>query len=206
MARVDFDWKVLRGAFVLFVCALAISVTLIWLSQRFAAGMRASFDDNNGRFRFVSGKYLAVDDEARIIEDFLPVFQRYYAEGIIGTERRLDWIATLREADQAIGLPELKYDIDSQQLYQADFPLALDTYDLYASHMRLSAGLLHEGDFVAVLNALDRDAPGTYTVSHCVLERAAATLDLSSEHTNVTVECDVVWLTLKLRGGRDIEL
>jgi hypothetical protein len=200
------DWRVLRGALALFGLCLLISTGLVAASGFFKNQMRAEHEAQQQRFRAISARYLAVDDEERIIHEYLPQFVRYFDAGVIGGERRLDWLEALRAAGSQTKLPELSYDIDSQALFQPEFPLALGEFDVYSSRMSLKAGLLHEGDLIDLLSILDERAAGLYTVSRCTLGREGDTLDLSTVRANIMANCDLHWYTLKLRGGRDIEL
>ena len=90
---------------------------MLTASNFFWREMNREYQANFAHFRDASRKYLAVDDEERIIEAQYPAFKALYARGIIGQERRLSWVEALREAGTELRIPALDYRIEAQQLY-----------------------------------------------------------------------------------------
>lgn len=206
MARAKVDWSVLRGALgVLGICVL-VSGIILGMSFYFRQEMDTEFKRHHVRFRNISRKYLAVDEEERIIKNSYPQFAELYNRGIIGRESRLSWLETLRDAGERIKLPELRYKIDSRGEYQPDFPVALGAYQIYASKMELDLGLLHEGDFVALTEILDREAEGLYSVTECSFKRTGPSIHLEPDKANIAAKCELEWFTVNLPGDKEIVL
>lgn len=196
----------LRGpAGVLAICVLVGGVMLAG-SWFFRAAMQSEYRTHHNRFLQVSRKYLTVDEEERIIRTHYPRFVELYNRGIIGAENRLDWIEALREAGERIGIPELRYRIDAQGELQPDFPVTTGAYQIHASPMELDMGLLHEGDFIALLRELDRKARGLYRVQTCSFKRAATKFELDPTRPNISARCELLWLTVNLGSDREIVL
>ncbi|MGE0485212.1 MAG: hypothetical protein AB7Q81_13810 [Gammaproteobacteria bacterium] len=206
MATRKVDWSILRGTIIGFVICVLASAGMLAASFYFRDGMQREYQVNHRRFRDASQQYLAVDEEERIIDEFYPQFVRLYRGGLLGRERRLSWLETLREAGAALRVPELNYKLNAQQAWQPDFDIALGAYTVHASTLDLNLGLLHEGDLVRLLGILDEHAQGQYTVRQCALRSDGRTLDLDPSAINVRSECKLEWLTLDLGGEQELEL
>ena len=205
MANNPVDWSSLRGTLAVFIVTLGIGAGIVSASYYFRQNMESEYARNHASFRLASQQYLAVDDEERIIQEFYPEFVRLYRNGLIGRERRLSWLETLRQAGDAIKLPELNYKLEAQRPATPDFTVALSRYSLYVSPMNLKLGLLHEGDLLALFQALDRDALGQYSVRSCNLQRRNAAS--GGLHTaNVVADCVLDWWTINLAGDQELKL
>jgi len=201
------DWSVIRGALIGLVTSLILGALLIGGSVYFRENMKKEFTRNNSQFQNISRRYLAVDEEEKLIQEYYPEFIALFDKGIIGNERRLDWIEVLRKYGREIKLPSLSYTIESQKEYTPTFPVNLRNYQLYRSTMRLNMQLLHEGDLFSLLEALDKYARGNYSVSECELRNSTrARLNEDPKATNVNVECQLEWFTIKLANGREIKV
>ncbi|MCZ6773047.1 MAG: hypothetical protein O7G83_13870 [Proteobacteria bacterium] len=206
MANNKPDWSILRGSLILFVVCVLASTAMLAGSFQFRQKMEREYQSNHSRFRNASQQYLAVDEEERIIEEFYPEFVRLYRAGLLGGERRLSWLETLREAGDAIKIPELTYKIEAQRPTKTDFDVRLGSYELYSSPMNLSIGLLHEGDLFQLLNALDRDALGQYSVRSCNFKMTEGEIKLDPHVANIKADCLLDWLTIDLSGEERLTL
>ncbi|MCA8967308.1 MAG: hypothetical protein KDK06_00540 [Gammaproteobacteria bacterium] len=206
MAARKADWSILRGTIIGFVVCVVVAGSMLAASFYFRDGMQREYQANHRRFRDASRQYLAVDEEERIIDEFYPQFVRLYRGGMLGRERRLSWLETLREAGAVLRVPELNYKLSAQQAWQPDFDLDLGGYTVYASTLDLHLGLLHEGDLLRLLAMLDEHAQGQYTVRRCALRSDGHALELDPAAINVRSECELEWLTLDLAGDQELKL
>ena len=206
MAGKRVDWSILHGTLLVFVLSLAVAAGMVSVSFYFRQNMEREYQANHADFREASRKYLAVDDEERIIAQFLPEFRRLYNHGLLGRERRLSWLETLRRAGDADRLPQLAYKLDAQRVATPDFSIALGNYQLYTSAMTLNLGLLHEGDLLQLLQVLDREALGQYSIKGCQLKRSSEDIDLAGQVANLIAECTLDWWTINLSGERGLKL
>ena len=134
-----------------------------------------------------------------MIATFYPQFQVLESRGIIGRERRLDWIENLSRADETLKLPSFAYSIDTQEPFTPEFPLAGGAYKLYASQMNLTLGLLHGQDLFNLLGRLDESAPGLYSVDSCSWTRRRE-VPGSPREAHLTSSCQLRWYTIKKPG------
>ena len=206
MTKKKLDIGVLQGALGMFAVCLLIAGMMLAASVYFRDQMNQEFQSHQARFRDLSKKYLSVDIEERIIADYLPEFRALYAQGILGQEQRLSWLESLKVAGDQVKPPKLAYHVQGQTEDEIDFPLNTGGFDIFASDMELSMGLLHEGDLFDVLTALENNASGLFSVSRCDLSRAnfgARSKDLSER---LEATCQLRWYTLDLKGEQGLQL
>ncbi|MBI4006709.1 MAG: hypothetical protein HY356_08565, partial [Gammaproteobacteria bacterium] len=113
MRREDIDWPVLRGAISIFFLSMLACSFFIGGSWYFKNKMLAQFTKDKNQFQAISGLYLAVDEEERLIREYYPKFVELHKKGVLGYEQRLNWIEILRASGEHIKLPALRYEIKS---------------------------------------------------------------------------------------------
>ena len=193
------DWSVLRNALILMGISLAISSGLLGSSFHFWEKMDRMYQRERSALFGVRAQFQNIDEEEKIIEEYLPLYRDLESKGIIGQERRLDWIDTLRQASQQVQLPTLRYVIDSQSVHQPEFLVPGGSFQIYSSTMQLDLGLLHEGDLNTLFAELDANATGLYTVFKCELSRNHRQREFvkRADATNLRASCGLHWLTIK---------
>lgn len=200
----DIDWKILRGGMIMLVISICIAGSLVYLSMYFQKRMYRDFVSNDARFQTISRRYLAVDEEEKLIKKYYPRFMDLYNKGVIGKEQRLNWIEVLRKAGMQVHLPGLNYQIESQHTYMPSYAVNTGKFSLYSSKMTLTMRLLHEGDLFNLLRILDTNARGIFSLNSCRLS-GTGTIEESADAANINAECDLQWFTIKLADGRDID-
>lgn len=203
-----FDWSVLKGPMIVFTFSLALSAGLVAGTWYFKDTMQKKYNVEKQRFQTVSNQYLAVDQEEKQVKQFLPGFIQLYNEGLLGEERRLNWIETLRAAGDRIELLSLRYEIDSQSPYTPDYSINSGIYRMFSSPMKLTMDLLHMGDLDRLLHELNERAQGIYNVSSCRFTRkGGGSVDFKAEIApNISAECELKWFNLKRSDGSIIML
>jgi hypothetical protein len=199
MKAADIEWSMLRGALIALAIALILAVGLLGASYHFWESSNKSLKSAQSQLRASRAKYRTVDEQEAMIATFYPQFVALEGQGIIGRERRLDWIENLRRADENLKLPSLGYSIDTQEPFTAEFPLGGGLYRPYASDMSLSLGLLHGQDLFNLLARLDEAGQGLYSVDRCRLERRRE-LPGSPREAHVNSSCLLRWYTIKKPG------
>ena len=122
MTLADLDWRILRGSLIGLAVCLLVGGAVVYVSYQYSSAQELEFRNESRKLLTVRGRYQTIDEEERIIEEFLPRFLALEDRGVIGREYRLDWIETLRNASDELKLPELTYTIDTQSLYEAEIP------------------------------------------------------------------------------------
>lgn len=195
----DIDWSMLRGALVLLVIALAIGGGLVYGGHHIASEAELVQRRGQGSFQAARARYLTLDEERRLIETFAPRYAALEDEGLIGEERRLSWVETLRAVARGMKMPALRYEISSQDTFEPDFPVPQGSYSVFATDMRLRMGLLHEADLPAVLTALAQGARGLFSVRDCSMVRRDGAFGGAPDprEPNLDVDCRLQWFVVR---------
>lgn len=202
----DLDWTILKTPLIILCVCLFIASALIGTSHYFNAGLEKEYNLNKSIFQSISRRYLDVDQEEKMLRENYPKFVKLYNQGVIGQEKRLNWIESLRKAGEVIGLPSLTYSIDSQEEHVPEYSINYNGYTLYRSSMDLSLGLLHEGDLFKLIDYINRNADGIYTISECKFNKNGNEVNFEKDRANVTASCQLYWITIDLAGGQRIEI
>ncbi len=206
MKPAEIDWQIIRGAIIVLVVCLLLGAGMVggsmWLLER----EKAEFGRHDRHFKAISQRYLSVDSEAALIKENYPRFVALYRRGTLGEERRLDWLETLRAADEEIRLPELSYQIEPREVFEPGFDLQRGPFDIYLSRMKLDLGLLHEGDLFSLLRVLEKRAQGLFTVHACELRLLHRTIEPDPTRKNIAATCELDWYTVDLAGENSIRL
>ena len=206
MKREDIDWPVLRGSIAALLVSIIVSGLLIGGSFYFQRKMLLEFNRDNVQFQNISRRYLAVDEEEKLIRKFFPRFIELYNDGVIGKEQRLNWIEVLRDSGDRLRMPGLTYEIKSQEVYTPEFSANLGRYQLFNSEMALNMQILHEGDLQKLFEMLDSKAAGSYSVSECRFSRVSPLIVMNPRKANIVTKCGLNWFTIKLADGKEIKV
>jgi hypothetical protein len=198
--------KVLGGSITVFVISTIVSLGMVFGSNYFQQQMLLEFNRANATFQSISSRYLAVDEEEKLIRGYLPDFVKLYESGVIGDEQRLNWVEVLRNAGDSIKLPSLNYQIESQQVYTPPYTLSPGKFKVYSSKMMLNMQLLHEGDLFRILESLDRNARGSYSISSCSKGQSSSVITDEPDGSNISARCELLWLSIKLADGKPIKV
>ena len=201
MAASRFDWSVMRGALVLFVVAALVGGGLVGAAEWFNARVAARYAQQKKVLDSVQSSYQQVDEEESIMREYLPVYRDYVEAGIIGPERRLTWVEALRGAAGELDMPSLRYEIGEQQRHDPEVPLRAGRHRIFRTDMTIDMGLFHEGDLPRVLQALENDAIGLYTVEACEVRREQELFNLDPRRANLAAACRLHWFTLQAPDG-----
>ena len=190
------DWRALRGSIVLFAFALAIGAAAAGSAVRFHDEASHGYEREKERLETIRSRFRTIDEQKRLIETWLPAFRALRAAGVIGEERRLAWIESLRAVAARVGLPSLRYRIEPRTPYEAGLGLEIGPFRPFSTVVRLEAGLLHEGDLERLFRDLAIRGAGLYRIERCEVRRAGPTFVMRSGAVNLTAECDLRWITL----------
>ena len=197
MRTADIDWQVLRGVSLVWAATLVLCACLVGASHYFFNRMERAYFNQKDQLVTIRAKYRALDDSRRVMERYLPKFRRFEERGIVGPERRLDWIETVRRAAEQTRLPSFRYQITAQAPHDLHSVSPTGVYRAYASEMQVELGLLHEGDLLSLLADLETRTTGLFRVGECRIKRARATLGRDPTRSNLSATCGIDWLTIR---------
>jgi hypothetical protein len=72
---------------------------------------------------------------------------------------------------------------------------------LHNSQMKLSFGLVHEGDLMRFFQTLAEQQTGVFILSGCALDRVGRS-EPAPRQANLSAQCDLSWLTVDPGKGK----
>ena len=198
---VEIRWRRLRFSLAAFTAAAlvggAAAAAAWWQEQRAAERMEAA----ETRLAAARGRYSALAGEREKWRRFGPLYRRLAAQGRLGGEQPARWTEAVKHA--VAGLPAARYRFGSTHVVENEGPV-----EVRATDMSLELELRHEAELTRFLAALEREAPGTFTVSGCRLVRTdgpgAGEPSLAAAGGNsdavVDAACRIRWQSVVLAG------
>lgn len=191
------DWNYLRGALRWMIAAGACSGALIGSSGYYLMEKRQAYEQLRAERDAVRDDYLLAESRDRVTDEYYLRYQALRRNGLVGAERRLDWVEAVQESARSLRLPKIQYQILPREHYALDSLPASTGLLVYVSRMRLEMELMHEGDLDAIFGRLERAAPGAVHVQSCSIRRLQAAPDLKSASPNLAATCGIVWFTIQ---------
>ena len=198
---VEIRWRRLRFSLAAFAAALlaggAVAAAAWWQEHRAGERMEAA----ETRLAAARGRYSALAGEREKWRRFGPLYRRLAAEGRIGGEQPARWTEAVGHA--VAGSPAARYRFGSTHVVENDGPV-----EVRATDMSLELQMRHEAELTRFLAALEREAPGTFTVSGCRLARTDGPSagepprDAASGDADDVVDaaCRIRWQSVVLSG------
>ncbi|MYM31117.1 hypothetical protein GTP58_22525 [Duganella sp. CY15W] len=187
------EFALIRTAVLALVAALTISLTGVLLSEWKKQEASEHFEQSQRTRDAAYSRYAQVDTEKRDIRNFQQRYVDLRRRGLIGDERRLEWLDAIRQTQEQLKLAPLSYEIEPQQPVQLDAPLDLGEFQLRGSRMRLHMELLHELDLFNFLQTL-RDN-NFLAVQDCAIKRLGVVAGAPGA-TTLGADCTLNWITL----------
>lgn len=124
-------------------------------------------------------------------------YRALLAAGVIGPERRLDWIQRIAQLKEQRLLVGLHYELAPQHALPGALKTMAGGHEFMASTMTLQMSLLHEEDLLGFLDELAVTAPALLRVRHCNVERIVAAD--AADAAQLRADCRIDWITLRDR-------
>ena len=135
--------------------------------------------------------------ERELILRFMGPYQDLRSRGVIGPERRINWLDALRVSNQQAQLFGVEYQISTQQPYPFAQELNAPKLGMAQSVMKLSLRLAHEGELMRFFRLLGGQNVGTFEINQCVLDRSASFADTAPKaQPNLSAVCELAWITI----------
>ncbi len=158
--------KRLRGPIAAALILIGIGAAALMVSDTRLVEARKARKAAQDQLRSTRDRVSRVAEEEREIRDNLVYFEKMASRGMVGAEKRLEWIESIAAIRQRRRLFEIRYTVDAQRV--VDYPGVVqtrksDSATFMASRLKLDMQLLHEGDLLAFL--ADLEAAGNSLVS-----------------------------------------
>ena len=176
---------------------VAIGGIAIVLSQQMLQKGRAEQAKAAADREAAQNRLARTTDEEREIRETLVDYQKLRSRGLIGDERRADWVERIAQIKSARKLFDLKYTIEPQRL--ADYPglAAAGEVEFLVSQMKVDLALLHEEDLFRFIEDLRGALSSHVVVRSCTMSR----LELSPADRGVgprlRADCTIDLVTIR---------
>jgi len=158
----------LAGCIVLSVAA----VTSGYFAEDFLKKVKLSEMATAEQLREVKQRLARATEEEREIRENLQQYQALIAHGIVGEEKRLDWVDTVTAIKSERRLFNIGYSIASQKALEYPGFGKTAGVNFMASRVKMTLHLLHEGDLLGFIDDLARRGKPYLAVRSCDLRRA----------------------------------
>jgi hypothetical protein len=196
MEKFKIDWKYIRKSVVIAAICLSVSIALLGTSYAFILNAKTLYLQQKNLSDAMAEEGQILKEDIRLAREYSNPFNAIVNKGVVGQERRLDWVEALRESTASLKLNRSNYRIEPRQEVTPDYIENMGSFILHASRMNLQLSLLHEGDLLAVIDDMGRQASGLFHVQSCDLERKQDDFLMGDVGDNLSAECQLVWYTL----------
>ncbi len=167
-----------------------------------------SFDQNvlhNTELSSIKQKSQKTLEDLLILQRSLPRFMDMKKSGLIGEEDRLNWLEVLSETVKDLHTEKIEYRIDEQKPFEDPKIEITGNYQVFSSQMHLSTLLLHEGDFLKIIDTLKTKANGLFHINECEFIRLQQQ-SKTSVASNISAQCSLTWFTIRYKNDRHSEV
>lgn len=141
-------------------------------------------------------RYHRSGEEREVILRYLPAYRKLQSEGVVGAEQRIEWIEGLRSANKQAGLFGVTYQLEARKPFTMLGQNNPASQFLQQSLMKLSFGLVHEGDLTRFLQTLATQQSGMFFIRSCTIDRAVRNDAPAPRQPNLNAQCELSWLTI----------
>ncbi len=191
------DLYAMKMPAIVFAIAIAAACALVWFTSDQLKRSETRYRDQMAALDSARTRYQRSGEERQTVLHYIQAYKQLERLGVVGSEQRLNWVESLRQANAQAGLFGVNYQMSAQAPYEfsgKDHPLA---ERVKQSQMKLFFGVLHEGDLMRLLDALSAQQAGLFTLNECTLDRAGRQGAPQPKQPNLTAECDLSWVTIE---------
>ena len=190
------DWNKLRYPVIFLGISLIFATLLVGYADKRQSEAQQAVELQQGQLNQARQRYQSSGQEKETIIKYLPLYLQLIQDGFIGEERRIEWVDSLRTIHQQNKLFGINYTISTQEEYKPAFALNVGPFSLHRSIMKLELSMLHEGDLLTLLNALDAQQSTPFIVRDCEITRLNEAIT-NNLVPNLRANCELDWLTIR---------
>lgn len=193
------DLEALRTPLIVLGATLLLAAGIVLYSGSVLDDARRLLTQRDTQLREARARIQNAGEEKEMIGRYLGGYQSLARAGFVGDEQRINWLDSLRLANQEARIFGVEYDIGAQRPYAYASEFSAGQLLLQESVMHIKFQLLHEEDLPRFFEALGRYGSGFFTIDQCTMRRLkSGETDKNVQfQPNLAAECDVRWLTVK---------
>jgi hypothetical protein len=178
---------------------LAIAAGLVVAAAAIAYMSLIALRKAEAEHRAVASSHARIDTRLRQVrteeEDIknrAALFLHLQERGIIGEEKRLDWIEMVDDLQNRMRLPDMNYEFAPQKPLEGD---GSGEHAFFVSSMKLHLNLVHEEDLLDFLAEVQREARAVVLARSCNVSRAPA--GARNSLAQLSADCELDWITVR---------
>ena len=181
---------------------VAVGAVAIVLSQQMLQKGRAEQTKATADREAAQNRLARTTDEEREIREKLVDYQKLRSRGLIGEERRADWVERIAEIKSARKLFDVKNTIEPQR--PADYPglAAAGDVEFLASQMKVVLALLHEEDLFRFIEDLRGALSSHVLVRSCTVSRLEVAAADRGVGPRLRADCTIDLVTIRDRKAK----
>ena len=190
------DLEALKKPLLMLLAVIMIGSGTIYFTRHLLQEAAHAFDQQHQQLQAAHTRMQKSGEVKATILHYIDSYRYLQQLGFVGDEQRIDWIDGLRNTNQQMQLFGIKYQISAQQPYPYANEIDPGQLALHQSVMKISLGLLHEGDLMEFLSALAKKNAGVFSVNQCLVTRADTGGSIRYQ-PNLNADCELSWITVK---------
>jgi hypothetical protein len=195
------DLEALRIPLIVLAVTLIAALGLVFVSAGFLENAKRTLSQRETQLREARLRIQNAGEEKEMIGRYLGRYQQLAQAGFVGDEQRINWLDSLRVANEEARIFGVEYDIGTQKPYVYASEFNTGPMLLQESVMQLRFRLLHEEDLPRFFSALARHGGSYFTIDQCTMRRMRTGEPDRSVQANLGAECEVRWLTIRPPGA-----
>jgi hypothetical protein len=194
------DIRFLRGAAVTLALCLALGAGAVALAYVYWQGALRDHNIAKNVQQETKRKLSQARNEEIELKEKIGRYLALKQRGIVGTEKRLDWVEQISAIRRERKLPDLSYELSAQ--HPADRNLlpagaSAGGHGYVTSTLQFTTSILHEGDLTGILDDLQNQLAARISVRECRLERRADQDRTQGFAYGLRTDCQVELVTVK---------
>jgi hypothetical protein len=190
------DLRALKAPLIALIVSIALGAGLAYYSGVVLKQTKLALLQQQNQLHDARSRLQKSGDEKDIIVRYLSGYEYLQRLGFAGPEQRINWLDCLRLTNQQAQLFGVDYQIGTQQAYPYANELDPGQLTLHQSVMKITLGLLHEGDLMRFLGTLAKLDAGVFSVNECTIERQDFGGSIRFQ-SNLRAQCELAWITVR---------
>ncbi len=192
------DFKRLHWNLALLAVLLGLGGSLVALTLKQEKAAQQILAKSKAEYADMQGKLARVQDEEKELREKIIKYKVLQARGVIGEERRLEWVETLRAIKENRRLIDFQYELSPQiALDPLVAPGVAPGFEFMNSPMKAQIQLLHEDDLLKLVSDIDTRAHAFTRVRRCAIQRISGVTRELGPSPQLRADCELDWVTVR---------
>ncbi len=195
------DWFFLRRALIFLSLAIIFSVVLTFLGWEYEDAKFEEYQKGVENLRTTHRLYKNMVNDIDLLEQYTVKYSAYKASGLVGDERRLSWIESLKSTNSVLKLPKISFNLLPQEGFNRPGFKAERMVEVKSSPMELNMAILHEEDISALFDGLSSSISNLFSVDSCSISlQGKVGGKFDTKRANLNANCVIRWISINAKS------